>query len=240
MVVGAVTLPSFGVNLTDHVSLGRGAVMDDSTLLTALGEPLDPTPQELATSVAATAYPATVVFDVSSAADAAALRKHITAELNSGPDDAGDAYTVGPQLGAPVRNSSQMGGQPLTLAIGVAIAAVLALGLTILASVRERRRDLALLKALGLRSRQVRAVVGWQTTTILVIAAVVGVPLGIAAGNWTWTRFANSIGVVPISVVPMAALLSGVAALLVAGNLLALWPAHIAARIAPAATFRTE
>jgi ABC-type antimicrobial peptide transport system permease subunit len=133
-----------------------------------------------------------------------------------------------------------MGSQPRTLAIGVAIAAVLALGLTILASVRERRRDLALLKALGLRSRQIRAVVGWQTTTILVIAIAAGVPLGIAAGNWLWTTFANSIGVVPLPVVPATALVAGIGALLVGGNLLALWPAHLAARIAPAATFRTE
>jgi ABC-type antimicrobial peptide transport system permease subunit len=145
-----------------------------------------------------------------------------------------------PQLGAPVRNASQMGSQPLTLAIGVAIAAILALGLTILASVRQRRRDLALLKALGLRARQIRAVVRWQTTTILVIAIAAGVPLGIAAGNWLWTSFANSIGVVPSPVVPAAELLAGIAALLVAGNLLALWPARLAARIAPAATFRTE
>jgi predicted lysophospholipase L1 biosynthesis ABC-type transport system permease subunit len=100
---------------------------------------------------------------------------------------------------------------------------VLALAPTVLASVRERRRDLALLKALGLRSRQLRAVVGWQTTTILVIAAAVGVPLGIAVGNWTWTTFADSIGVVPFPVVPMTALLAGIAGLLVAGNLLALW-----------------
>jgi ABC-type antimicrobial peptide transport system permease subunit len=133
-----------------------------------------------------------------------------------------------------------MGSQPLTLAIGVAVAAILALALTILASVRERRRDLALLKALGLRSSQLRAVVGWQTTTILVIAAVIGVPLGIAVGNWAWTTFANSIGVVPSSAVPTTALLAGIAALLVAGNLLALWPAQLAARIAPATTFRTE
>ena len=120
----------------------------------------------------------------------------------------------------------------------MALAAILALALTVLASVRERRRDLALLKALGLRSGQLRAVVGCQATTILLIAIAAGVPLGITVGHWTWTRFANSIGVVPLPVVPAAALLAGVAALLVAGNLLALWPAHVAARIAPAVTFR--
>jgi hypothetical protein len=40
--------------------------------------------------------------------------------------------------------------------------------------------------------------------------------------------------------VPVTALLAGIAALLVAGNLLALWPAQMAARVAPAAAFRAE
>ena len=122
----------------------------------------------------------------------------------------------------------------------MAAAALLALALAILASVRQRRRELALLKALGLRARQVRAVVAWQTGTILVIAVVVGVPLGIAAGRWAWTSFANSIGVVPSPVVPVPSLVAGVLALFVAGNLLAAVPARMAARIAPATTLRTE
>lgn len=239
-VVGTVTLPSFGVVLTDHVSLGRGALMDEQTLLRILGLPVNPTSAQYANSVATPAYPAAIVFDLRTAAEATALKDKIISWANSTPDNAGSYYQLPPQLGAPVLNASDMGSQPRTLAIGVAIAAVLALALTILASVRERRRDLALLKALGLRGRQLRAVVGCQATTILLIAIALGVPLGITAGNWTWTRFANSIGVVPLPVVPGAALLAGVAALLAAGNLLALWPAHVAARIAPAATFRTE
>lgn len=97
-----------------------------------------------------------------------------------------------------------------------------------------------MLKALGLRARQVRAIVAWQYSIILVIAAVAGVPLGVAAGRWAWTSFANSIGVVPAPVVPAAALAAGVAALFLAGNLLASVPAIVAARIRPAPTLRTE
>jgi hypothetical protein len=238
-VVGAVTLPSFGVVLTDHVSLGRGAMVDEATLLKIFNLPLDPTVTS-DQQVSVPEYPATAIFDLSSQADSRALAAKVIAAANSIPGNAGEFYALSPQVGAAVRNASQMGSQPLTLAIGVAAAAVLALALTILASVRERRRDMALLKALGLRSAQLRAVVGWQTSTILVIAAAVGVPLGIAVGNWAWSTFANSIGVVPLPVVPVTTLLALIAALLVAGNLLALWPAHVAARVAPSATFRTE
>jgi hypothetical protein len=45
---------------------------------------------------------------------------------------------------------------------------------------------------------------------------------------------------VPVPVVPAVSLAIGVVILLLAGNLLASGPATIAARIAPAATFRTE
>jgi len=234
-VVGTVTLPSFGVGLTDHVSLGRGAMTEEGTLLAVQGLPPEPS---TGGTTASTSYPSTAAIDVSSRADARALSARIiAADPAGGP---GGTYQLGPQLGAPVVNASQMGSQPLALAIGVAAAALLALGLAIMASVRRRRRDLALLKALGLRPRQVRAVIAWQASTILVIATLAGVPLGIAGGLWAWTSFASAIGVVPATVIPAASLVAGVAALFVAGNLLASGPALIAARITPAATFRAE
>lgn len=93
--------------------------------------------------MASPAYPATAAFDVRSLADARALAAHIIAEANDIPGNGGSVYTLGPQLGAPVVNARQMGSLPLVLAEGVTAAAVLALGLTILASVRQRRHDLA-------------------------------------------------------------------------------------------------
>ena len=73
---------------------------------------------------------------------------------------------------------------------------------------------------------QLRAVVACQTSTILLVALIVGIPLGIAAGRWAWTAFASEIGVVPAPVVPAAALALGAVALLAIGNLLASWPVH--------------
>ena len=152
----------------------------------------------------------------------------------------GGTYRLGPQPAAQIANFRQMGGQPLAIAVGVAAAAVLALGLTILASVRRRRRELALLKCLGMERGQVRAIVASQATAILAVACLAGVPLGIAGGRWAWTEFARSIGVVPDPVVPVAAIAVGVAALLIAGNLLASWPGLLAARTPPAALLRAE
>jgi predicted lysophospholipase L1 biosynthesis ABC-type transport system permease subunit len=74
---------------------------------------------------------------------------------------------------------------------------------TVLAlAVRRRRRELALLKTLGMTRRQVRAIVAWQTTVTLVIAAGAGLPLGLALGRWAWQAFAGSLGVAPVTAVP--------------------------------------
>ena len=188
------------------VSLGRGAMMAESALLGI--ESLGPFTQanfikEMTSrggAVGSPSYPSAVAIDTASAV---AAREATAALLSKDIDrDPGGMYTLGPQQGAQVINLQQMGWLPQTIALGVALAAVLALALTMTASVRQRRRDLALLKSLGMRRSGLRAIVASQTSTILVLAIVVGVPLGIAAGRWAWTAFANEIGVVPAPVAP--------------------------------------
>jgi ABC-type lipoprotein release transport system permease subunit len=243
-VVGTVTLPSMGTVLTDHVSMGRGALMDDAELLKVQGfAPYTQANAERALGgpgggVASTSYPSAVAIDATSSA--AGIRV-AGAVLGQDPDqDPGGMYRLTPQRGAQIIDLHQMGALPLTIALGVALAAVLALALTIAASVRQRRRELALLKSLGMRRGQLRAVVASQTSTILIVAVVLGTPLGIAAGRWAWIAFAGEIGVVPAPVVPAATLAVGVLALLAAGNLLATWPAAVAARTSVARVLRSE
>ena len=155
-IVGTVTLPSFGVVLTDHVSLGRGALTDEHTLLNIMGLPVNPTPQQYETR---SRCPPIRRRSFSTSGPRPKPRPegqdHQLGQLHTG--ERGLLLRLPPQIGAPVLNASDMGSQPRALAIGVAIAAILALALTVLASVRERRRDLALLKALGMRSGQLRA-----------------------------------------------------------------------------------
>jgi putative ABC transport system permease protein len=114
------------------------------------------------------------------------------------------------------------------------------LALTVLSLVRRRRRELALLKALGMTRGQVRAVIAWQTTLTLLIAVGVGGPLGIIGGRLAWHAFAGSLGVVPVVEVPALAPVLGLAALVLAGNLLASLPAAVAARTRPGVSLRTE
>src|SRR5204863_532656 len=76
--------------------------------------------------------------------------------------------------------------------------------LTLMASVRRRRRDLALLKTMGFTSRQLAATVAWQASVAAVIGSVVGIPLGIAGGRWLWALFAREIYVKPRPAVPVS------------------------------------
>ncbi len=61
----------------------------------------------------------------------------------------------------------------------------------LLTSLSRRRREAGLLKSLGMLRRQIAYYVSWQTTTIALIAILIGVPLGIAAGRLVWSAFAG-------------------------------------------------
>ncbi len=187
------------------------------------------------------AWPSAVAIDLAPGTSAAQRARLVRVITSANPDGTpGGTYQLTQYLAAAVEDASRMGSQPLALALGLAAAAVLSLGLTVLASVRRRRRELALLKTLGMTRRQLRAVIAWQTTLMLLIALALGVPLGIVAGRLAWRAFAGSLGVVPVTVVPVLVLAAGAVVLAVAGNVLAVVPAAVAARTDPAGVLRAE
>src|SRR5204862_100313 len=104
---------------------------------------------------------------------------------------------------AEIVNYRFTGATPAVLAFGLAAGAVVALGLTLAASVQRRRRDLALLKALGFTRRQVAAAVSWQASVAAVLGTMVGLPIGVVVGRQLWDMFARSIGAVPEPTVPV-------------------------------------
>jgi hypothetical protein len=237
VITGTVTLPSFGVGAADHPSLGHGAMVPEATLLAAMGQATG----HPAESESLPVLPSALVIDLAAGTTgtqrAALVSRIVSATLDGSP---GGTYELQHARASAIVNTEQMGGQPLTLALGLAAAAVLSLALTVFSLVRRRRRELALLKALGMTRSQVRAVIAWQTTLTLLIAVAVGGALGIAGGRLAWHAFAGSLGVVPIVEVPVAALILGLVALVLAGNLLASLPAAVAARTRPGVSLRTE
>ena len=129
---------------------------------------------------------------------------------------------------------------PVVLAIFLAVLAVAALSHVLLTSARRRRRDFAVLRALGLTRRGGRVVLNSQGTAIGLVGLLVGVPLGIAAGRTGWDWVAESV---PLEAVPpfaaVAVLLLVPIALLLA-NAVAVWPGRRVARLRPAQVLRSE
>jgi ABC-type lipoprotein release transport system permease subunit len=108
------------------------------------------------------------------------------------------------------------------------------------ASVRRRRRELALLKTLGFTQRQLAAAVAWQASVAAMIGAAVGVPVGIALGRWLWILFAREIYAIPEPSVPVLEVVVIVLGTLVLANLVAAIPGRIAARTPTALVLRAE
>jgi FtsX-like permease family len=106
-------------------------------------------------------------------------------------------------------------------------------------SISRRRREVGLLKVVGFVNRQVASTVAWQATTLAVVGIVIGVPVGIVVGRAVWLAFANNLGVVPVSVVPVWLIGALIAAVLVGANLIALAPALVATRSKPRDLLRT-
>ncbi len=115
-----------------------------------------------------------------------------------------------------------------------------ALGLTLVASVRRRRRELSLLKALGFTQWQLASTVAWQSSMSAAIGVIVGMPLGIALGRWLWTLFARGISAVPNPNVPTSSMLLIACGALVFANLVAAAPGRIAAHTPAALVLRSE
>ena len=137
-------------------------------------------------------------------------------------------------------NFRSMGTTPAVLAASVAAGAFVALGLTLAAAVRRRRRELALLKTLGFTRRQLAASIASQAMVAAVVGIAFGMPLGYAIGRQLWLLFAKAIHVVPeASVPPLAMVLIGAGALALAVVAAAL-PGIRAAQTPAALILRSE
>ena len=142
--------------------------------------------------------------------------------------------------GETIANLQSVDSLSLVLAGLAAVLGAAALGNTLTIFVRRRRRDLAILKTLGFRRRQVASAVAWQATSFMLVALALGLPLGVAAGRWAWDLTATQLQSAAPAAVPVLAIALVVPAGLLAGNALAALPARTAARTAPAISLRQE
>jgi FtsX-like permease family len=218
-IVGTATLPSFGVFGTLHTEMGTGAVL----------------PYQLIPGAVAS-QPDDIYITLRPGADRAASRQVLQRVVPA----ANGGQVIPVQRPAEIVNYRSMGATPAFLGAALAAGAVAALALTLFASVRRRRRDLALLKTIGFTRRQVAAAVAWQSSIAVAAGAVVGVPLGIALGRFLWDLFARQISVVPEPTVPGPSILLITVGALVLANLVAAVPGRMAGRTPTALLLRAE
>lgn len=145
------------------------------------------------------------------------------------------------QLSPSVEDAGRYQRLPLYLAIVFAVAAFGSLVHVLLTSARRRRVDLAILRTLGFRGRQITATVVWQAATLVVLAFAIGAPIGLLLGRLLWHVVATRLlGVVSEPVLAWGAAGLLLPATLVAAIAIALGPAWVARHASPAAALRTE
>ena len=230
-IVGTATMPTVGNSGGVHPTMGTGAVVDAALIPSSSKSPFgDPT-----------AGPQAIFVKLTPGADRVVAFTTLQ-RIASGllPADQIGAQALNVQRPAEIVNYRSMGTTLRRLGAGLSAGALIALGLTLIASVRRRRRDFALLKALGFTNRQVAAVVTWQASTAAMCGISIGIPLGIIGGRQLWLLFAHTIHAVPVPTIPVPAVaLIAVVGLLLA-NLIALIPSYFAGRVNPASVLRTN
>jgi hypothetical protein len=129
---------------------------------------------------------------------------------------------------------------PVALAALLAFLALAAISHTLITGTHRRRRELAILKTLGFRRRQVRGAVASQATALALAGLVLGIPIGLLAGTAIWHAVANGVGVIATPVIPAAPLVALALFAIVAVNAVAYLPARTASRLRPTRALRTE
>jgi len=155
-----------------------------------------------------------------------------------------DIHQLGPVTTATVpveiERLHQIDWLPIALAAFLAALALIAISHALLTSVRQRRRELAVLKTFGFTRHQLRSTIAWQATAFVAVGIAIGAPLGIVVGTTAWRLVANGLGVAVVQAVPWLLLSATIIGVVTAVNLIALFPAHTAATTQPAVAFRAE
>jgi ABC-type lipoprotein release transport system permease subunit len=141
---------------------------------------------------------------------------------------------------ADVVNFGGVQGAPLIVGGVLAALGAAALAHVLVTAIRQRRRDVAILKTMGFVRGQARRAVAWQSTFTVLVAMAIGVPLGIGGGRFLWGRVADNIGVRSRPHVSLILIGILVPAVIVIANLIAALPARSAARTRPALVLRSE
>jgi hypothetical protein len=147
---------------------------------------------------------------------------------------------LGPMQPLALQDLWRVRGFPYALASMLGLLALVSVIVTLASTARRRRREIAVLRSLGVDRRQVRGLVAAHATTFALVAACIGVPIGIAGGRLAWLAAAESVGSEVGPLVPVLTIAGATVGALVVLNVVAQIPAtRLAARV-PAVDLREE
>ena len=211
--IGTILARQLGVRIGDKVTMS----LADSEFLT---EPAKATPDTAMTMVGTALAPvfgdsdvgvaSVVTLDAIRAAGGDADPRLVMARLVGSDhsamlDQLNKDYTedkIIDIIPARIANMHRVRSVPL-LGVGLAVSlAMMILAYVIVAGVRSHRRELAVLRAMGLDTKQLRTSVLWKGALTNLIMLAIGLPLGLVAGIQLWRRVASDTGVQPGAVVP--------------------------------------
>jgi putative ABC transport system permease protein len=244
LIVGSATFPAIGFasTVSDHTSMGTGALVPFQALprtflsIEKSNDPVYGGPNLVLVRLRADAPPQAALASLQRIARA--VNEFFAAQ--PGGSGSNSVVVQGVQRPAEIVNYRTIGATPALLASGLALGAVVALALTLIGSVRQRRRDLAVLKTIGFVRRQLAAAIAWQATVAAAVGIVVGIPLGVVAGRWLWDLFARQIYAVPDPTVSGLAIVLVALGTLLLANMIAAVPAWTAAQTPTALALRAE
>jgi ABC-type lipoprotein release transport system permease subunit len=218
-IVGQIVLPHLSDEDTDPIAEGAlfaGSVIDD------LFEP-----------IAAPNMYFVADFADSVDLDSVPRRRDGAWRLESG-------FGAGPAPPSEVERVQQVEHLPIYLGLLLAFLAAASVAHVVAVGVRRRRRDLAVLRAVGFVRRDVRTTIAYQATTLTLVSLVVGIPIGFVVGRNVWSVVADGIGVAPEISVPILALLGMAVSALAVVNVIGAIGATAALRDRPARVLAVE
>ena len=147
---------------------------------------------------------------------------------------------LGPRVPLEVDRLEQLRVLPWLLGGFLAVIGMLAVGYGVVSAVNRRGRELAVLKTLGFRRRQVYETIGTQASVFGLVGLGLGIPLGVIVGRAAWNVVADRTGLASVPAVPVVAVIAFAVLTLLLVNLVSLLPARRASRLRPAVVLRSE
>jgi hypothetical protein len=147
---------------------------------------------------------------------------------------------VGPMQPLDVSNLERVRSVPYLLAALLGTLALVSVVVSLASAARRRRREVAVLRAMGLARNQLRRLMASEASVFVGLAAVVGVVLGVVLGRVAWRAAADGLGSEVGPVVPGLAILGATLVVLLIVNLYGQGLAVVVGRRKPGADLRTE